>query len=73
MSVAAGMAMMAAMLRPRSPRCAVRTASTTAAGLCTPRHREGIGDSRRSPGAGGSGHEVSLTSYLHVAADDMLM
>jgi very-short-patch-repair endonuclease len=48
MGVAAGMAVMAAMLRPRSPRCAVRRASTTAAGLCTPRHREGIGDSRRS-------------------------
>jgi hypothetical protein len=70
------MAMMAAMLRPRSPRCAVRRASTTAGS-------EGHGPGQGSVTLGGrrvpvdrpgartiDRHEVPLTSYLHFAADN---
>ena len=78
MSVAAGMAVMATVFEASSPR-SLAQGHTPGPGRGAPRHREGVGDSGRSPGAGAAaagthrdGHEVPLASYAHFAADDLL-
>ena len=80
MSVAAGLAVMAAMFEAEiAEACGPEGQARRGPGRGAPRRREGIGDSRgrrvpveRPRARTIDGHEVPLTSYEHFAAEDLL-
>ena len=79
MSVAAGLAVMAAMFDAEMGQACGPRAGTTRSGRGAPRRRSRLGHPGRAQGGGEptrartvDGHEVPLASYTHFAAEDLL-